>query len=88
MSSFPSDPTPGAAPRTKNKLPAAWRRGLKKAWPAEFEHGYLTGLTGKEQKPCGPGVYPEGFHEWPLERRNAWFAGCNVGIVERKSHGR
>ena len=30
-----------------------------------------------------PGGYPLGFHQWPLDRRNAWFAGFNVGHIQR-----
>ena len=29
-------------------------------------------------------AYPRGFTDWPLERRNAWFAGFNVGYCDRK----
>jgi hypothetical protein len=30
------------------------------------------------------GGYPLGFHDWPLERRNAWLAGFNFGLLERQ----
>ena len=30
-----------------------------------------------------PGGYPLGFHQWPFDRRNAWFAGFNVGHIQR-----
>ena len=30
-----------------------------------------------------PGGYPRGFHAWPLDRRNSWFAGFNVGFHDR-----
>ena len=29
------------------------------------------------------GGYPFDFHTWPLDRRNAWFAGFNVGFHDR-----
>ena len=27
-------------------------------------------------------AYPKGFHDWALERRDAWFAGFNVGWTD------
>jgi len=57
-------------------------------YPDEFKHGFLSGLTGKPQQPCDAAGYPVGFHTWPLERRNAWYAARNAGNVERASHAR
>ncbi|GEM_PF-2967213 len=66
------------------------RRAIRKQWPAEFDDGVVYGLTGKADGPREPGGYPKGFHGWPLERRNAWFAGANFGLLarsERESNG-
>ncbi len=57
---------------------------LQNRFPAEFRHGYLSGLTGENQKPCDGGGYPPGFRGWPLERRNAWFSGWNLGNFDRE----
>jgi hypothetical protein len=27
--------------------------------------------------------YPRGFHQWPLDRRNAWYAAFNLGYHQR-----
>jgi hypothetical protein len=56
-------------------------------FPQEFEHGYRTGYLGENQPPCDAAGYPEGFHTWPLARRNSWWAGVNLGLVERKKAG-
>ena len=60
----------------------AVRAELCARFPAEFESGYHYGLTGAPQAPCDAAGYPIGFHEWPLDRRNAWWAGWNLGNVE------
>jgi hypothetical protein len=51
--------------------------------PAEFRDGARCGFLQREEGPRDPGGYPRGFHRWPLERRNAWFAGFNVGYHDR-----
>ena len=51
-------------------------------YPAEFRHGYLSGYTGENQPPCDAARYMVGHHTWPLERKNAWFAGWNLGNCE------
>lgn len=62
----------------------AERERLKRAWPDEFADGarcaFFQRYPGRREK----GGYPLGFHGWPLERRNAWFAGFNLGRVERQ----
>jgi hypothetical protein len=59
-----------------------WR--LKRAWPDEFADAercaFLRRFAGKRER----GGYPLGFHRCPLERRNAWFAGYNFGLIERR----
>lgn len=57
---------------------AAERRALQRAYPKAFEDGRRVGagvVRGRRE----PGGYPKGFHAWPLERRNAWWAGANLG---------
>ena len=63
----------------------AERARLKTAWPAEFADSercaFLNRFDGKREKGGG---YPLGFHQWPLERRNAWYCGYNFGRLERQ----
>jgi hypothetical protein len=59
------------------------RKFLRRAWPAEFDDGVRSGLTLKFEGPRELGGYSKGFHSWPLEKRNAWFSGFNVGYVKR-----
>jgi hypothetical protein len=53
------------------------RGQISRAFPAEFADGAKRGFTGNR-------LYPRRFKDWPLERRNAWFAGFNVGYLDRK----
>lgn len=53
------------------------RQRIKRAYPEEFTDGAQRGFIGNP-------LYPSGFSSWPLERRNAWFAGWNVGYCDRK----
>jgi hypothetical protein len=50
-------------------------------WPEEFRLGYRFGFRGKADPPCEIAGYPDGFHTWPLVRRNAWFCGFNGGFI-------
>jgi hypothetical protein len=59
------------------------REALLSRWPAEFRLGYRFGRLGKADPPYGLGGYPEGFHGWPLDRRNAWWCGWNCGHLDR-----
>jgi hypothetical protein len=56
---------------------------LSRRWPAEFRDGarsaFLLRFDGDREK----GGYPRGFHHWPPDRCNAWFAGFNVGFHDR-----
>jgi len=54
------------------------RERIRKAHPAEFNDGVKRAFAGDPN-------YPAGFTAWPLDRRNAWFAGFNIGYVYRKS---
>jgi hypothetical protein len=58
------------------------RDELLAKYPAEFRHGYLSGYTGENQPRCDAAGYMIGHHTWPLERKNAWFAGWNLGNCE------
>ncbi len=62
----------------------AERGRLKSAWPDEFADGarcaFLRRFDGERER----GDYPRGFHRWPLERRNAWYAGYNLGLIDRR----
>jgi hypothetical protein len=54
------------------------RERLFRAYPEEYNDGARRAYAGNKR-------YPRGFTEWPLERRNAWFAGWNVGYCDRKA---
>jgi hypothetical protein len=60
------------------------RARLKRARPDEFADGersaFLRDYVGEREM----GGYPIGFHHWPLERRNAWYAGFGFGLLERQ----
>jgi hypothetical protein len=65
-----------------NKAEAALNR-LQDTWPLEFRDGVRCGFLQKRDGPGDTGGYPQGFNHWQLERRNAWFAGFNVGFHDR-----
>jgi hypothetical protein len=56
---------------------------LRERWPDEYRDGarcaFLLKFDGDRER----GGYPRGFQAWPLERRNAWFAGFNRGFHDR-----
>jgi hypothetical protein len=58
-------------------------KGFEPQSPDEYRDGarcaFLRRFDGVRQE----GGYPPGFHHWPLERRNAWFAGFNRGYHDR-----
>lgn len=60
----------------------AERRRLKRLYPDAFKDGLLVG-AGIKEGPREPGGYPRGFHAWPLEKRNAWWAGANLGYLQK-----
>jgi hypothetical protein len=60
------------------------RAELCRQFPQEFEHGYRTGYLGENQPPCDAAGYMIGHHTWPLDRKNTWFAGFNLGHFERE----
>ncbi len=59
------------------------RARLQSAWPDEFADGERCAFHKRFDGERERGGYPLGFHKWPLERRNAWLAGYNFGLVER-----
>jgi hypothetical protein len=58
------------------------RAAIRTKYPDEFRLGYRAGFRGEPDEPCDEGGYPPGFHTWPLERCNAWFAGVNAGLID------
>jgi hypothetical protein len=56
---------------------------LQERWPDEWRNGarcaFLRSFDGERES----GGYPRGFHAWPLDRRNAWFAGFSMGFHDR-----
>jgi hypothetical protein len=57
---------------------------LEAAYPNEFRDGFKCGIGVNVQGARDPGGYPAGFRNWDLNRRNAWFAGANRGLVAKK----
>ena len=55
----------------------AERDSLREQWPTEFSDGARRAYSGNH-------LYPTGFVAWPLDKRNAWFAGFNVGLQDRR----
>jgi hypothetical protein len=53
------------------------------AYPAEFKDGAKFGFSVRADDPR-QGWYPRGFHDWALQRRNAWFCGWHAGYLARK----
>jgi hypothetical protein len=62
----------------------AERRRLKSAWPDEFTDGARCAFHQRYPGEREKGGYPKGFHGWVPQRRNAWFAGFNLGLLERQ----
>lgn len=55
---------------------------LSRQWPAEFRDGARAAFhhhDGARER----GGYPAGFHQWPQDRRNAWWGGFNKGLCDR-----
>ena len=61
----------------RERIAAAERERIRQAFPDEFADGAKRGFKGDP-------LYPHGFTTWPLDRRNAWFAGFNKGYSDRK----
>jgi len=58
---------------------------MRRDFPGEFADGESMGAGWEPGGEREKGGYPLGFHAWPVERRNAWFAGFNLGYARRKS---
>jgi hypothetical protein len=43
--------------------------------------GGTVAYFGKAEGEREKGGYPKGFQGWELERRNAWFAGFDAGLI-------
>jgi hypothetical protein len=56
---------------------------LRAAWPHEFRLGFRFGFLGKADKPHDSAGYPLGLHQWPIDRKTAWWCGWNEGRNER-----
>jgi hypothetical protein len=65
------------AGQDRERIAAEERARIKLAYPDEFRDGARRAFNGVKR-------YPRRFAVWPLERRNAWFAGFNVGYCDRK----
>ena len=65
------------------------RGRLKALRPEVYRDGELAGLGKLPPRPRERGGYPRGFHDGPLNKRNAWLAAFNVGYHARRGarHG-
>ena len=63
------------------------RASLREKWPNEFLDGGKVAYFGEAEGEREKGGYPKGFHDWALERRNAWFAGFNAGWIYCRRRG-
>jgi len=62
---------------------AAIRNELRRKWQDVFDDGARCAFLREYPGEREAGGYPKDFHSWPLERRNAWFAGFNLGLIDR-----
>jgi hypothetical protein len=58
------------------------RWALRAKFPAEYDDG-ARAAVGIKSTPHDASGYPLGFHDWTLERRNAWLAGFNAAFSKR-----
>jgi hypothetical protein len=56
---------------------------MRARWPDEFRDGARCGFLQRYDGDREAGGYPREFHRWPLDRRNVWMAGFNVGFHDR-----
>ncbi len=59
------------------------RARLKAAWSDEWRDGLAAELFQKYDGEREVGGFPLGLHGWPLDRKNAWYAGFNYGRCQR-----
>ena len=76
-------PTCDGAPRGLRMSAEAERERLERAWPDAFRDG-VRAAFGFFPPAHELGGYFKGFHGSPLERRNAFFAGFNLGFGDRR----
>jgi hypothetical protein len=61
---------------------------LRSRWPGEFRDSARCAYLRRYERARANGGYPQGFHHWPLGRRNAWFGGFNAGYHDRLRRSR
>jgi hypothetical protein len=67
-------------PENQDSARVAEERALLRArWRSAWEHGAKRGFEGEH----AGGSYPQHFARWPLDQRNSWFCGFNVGFHDR-----
>jgi hypothetical protein len=59
------------------------RDAIRAKFRVEHDDGARCGIGLEPDGPRDKGGYPSGFHSWPIERRNAWFCGFNIGFCDR-----
>lgn len=59
------------------------RAHLRLIYPDLFEDTPAPPLGRRSLVPPGPD-YPDGFHDWPLEKRNGWYAAFNLDRMKRE----
>jgi hypothetical protein len=59
------------------------REALLSRWQDEFKDGATCAFLREYPGDRENGGYPPEFHRWPIERRDAWFAGFNLGFHDR-----
>ena len=63
----------------------AERQARRACSPELFDDGARMGFRGQaDNGEREPGGYPKGFHQLPLEARNAWWSGWNKGRCDRE----
>jgi hypothetical protein len=76
-------PTRDGPPRDLRMSVEAERKRLERAWPEAFRDG-VRAVFGFFPPDHERGGYFKGFHGSPLEKRNAYFAGFNLGFGDRR----
>ena len=59
------------------------RAHLRLIYPHLFEHAPVPPSRRPREVAPGPD-YPPGFHSWPLEKRNGWYAAFNRDRLKRE----
>jgi hypothetical protein len=67
-------------PENQDSARVAEERAMLRArWRSAWENGAKRGFEGEHSG----GSYPQHFARWPLDQRNSWFCGFNVGFHDR-----